>query len=463
MFNQLKNHDWIITIIIAIAAVISLLLIFAVTYNASNPQEGQGTVSRQVIFYIVGFIIYLGMSTLNTTWLQQRNIIALIYIAVFFSLVYLLFFGEVRANTQRWIFLGPLSFQPAEYAKIAIIIVTAYLFGEDFGKIGQEKERRNLHLNSSITIYNYPLLKKLSLSAILTGIYALLIFLQPSLGNALILTMIWSILMFLVLPITTRTLFSVGLGLVAAVSYFQLGVFGRIASVSYLNEWQWKVFTILALLTIFIALHYLFAYSRIILVAIFTGILLVAPLVDFTWNNVLKDYHRERIESFTSDFSSDPTGSDYQVRQSIIAIGAGRIWGRGYMQGTQSTLKTLPFAHTDFIFAALAEQFGFLGIIVLFGLYGLLIVRIIGVSLKTRQPFNKLLALGVVAIIIINIFVNTAMNLGLIPVTGVPLPLISHGGSSVLVIMISLGLVQMINNSLDTRDLTEKFTWIIEA
>lgn len=460
MIKQLKNHDWFITIIIAIAAIISLLLIFAVTYNANNPQEGQGTLTRQVIFYIIGFIIYFFLSSFNAGWLQQHNIAKLIYLFVLASLVYLLFFGEVRANTQRWIFLGPFSFQPAEYAKIALIILTAYLFSDEYNQIASERQQQPLKLIAGLELTNPNLYRKLILSTVLTGIYAVLIFLQPSLGNALILLMLWGCLIFMIIPISTRTIISILLGLAAALSYFQFGWFGEIAKLSYLDPWQWKLFTIGALLALFVGLYYLFNYNRLVLALIFGGILLLAPVSDFVWNNILQDYHRERIESYTSDFNQDPSGSDYQVRQSIIAIGAGRIWGRGYMQGSQSTLKTLPFAHTDFIFAALAEQFGFLGVLVLFGLYGLLIMRIIQTALLSSHPFNKILCLGVMAVIAINVLVNTAMNLGLIPVTGVPLPLISHGGSSVLVIMISLGLVQMVNNSLDTRDLTEKFTWI---
>jgi rod shape determining protein RodA len=237
-------------------------------------------------------------------------------------------------------------------------------------------------------------------------------------------------------------------------------VFATISQSTFLEDIWWRVFSLSALGAIFLSLHYLFKYARIPLVIAFAAVLLIGPAIDFTWNNVLLDYHRERVVSYSEGFSSDPTGSDYQVRQSIIAIGAGQLWGRGFLQGTQSSLQTLPFAHTDFIFAALAEQFGFIGVIVLFGLYAILLARLAMIAMNSKDRFAKLIVVGVIAIIAINIFVNTAMNMGLIPVTGVPLPLISHGGSSVLVITISLGLAQMANNSIDSRDLANKFTRI---
>jgi rod shape determining protein RodA len=278
-----------------------------------------------------------------------------------------------------------------------------------------------------------------------------MIYLQPSLGNALILLVIWTISIIMAAPISTKTAMAFLLGVITTLSYFQLSIFSYIAEASFLNELFWKIFTLAALAAIFITLYFLFKFNKYLLVCVFAAIIAIAPVTELGWNNILKDYHRERIESFTQGFSNDPQGTNYQIRQSIIAIGAGQLRGRGYLQGTQSTLKTLPFAHTDFIFAALAEQFGFIGVATLFIIYGILIARILFISIKTKNKFGKILVIGVLSIVIVNILVNTAMNLGLAPVTGVPLPLISYGGSSVIVIMISLGLVQTVNSAVDSR------------
>jgi rod shape determining protein RodA len=448
MLEKIRHHDWVITIILAIFALFSIVLIFSTTYNAANPMEGQGTVFRQVIFYIIGFAVYAFLSTQNISWLRQKPVVALIYTTVLFALIYVLLFSQERANTQRWILLGPFSFQPAEYAKIAITIITAYIFTYDSEELGEEKYKRSRQI------------RKLLLSAVTIAAFLLLIFLQPSLGNTLILFAIWLTIVFVATSVSPQIVVTFAISLLTVMAYFKIGVFATISQSTFLDDIWWRIFSLAALGAIFLSLHYLFKYARIPLVIAFAAVLLIGPAIDFTWNNVLLDYHRERVVSYSEGFSSDPTGSDYQVRQSIIAIGAGQLWGRGFLQGTQSSLQTLPFAHTDFIFAALAEQFGFIGVIVLFGLYAILLARLAIIAMNSKDRFAKLIVVGVIAIIAINIFVNTAMNMGLIPVTGVPLPLISHGGSSVLVITISLGLAQMANNSIDSRDLANKFTRI---
>lgn len=156
---------------------------------------------------------------------------------------------------------------------------------------------------------------------------------------------------------------------------------------------------------------------------------------------LLKDYQYRRIDTFL-DPASDPLGAGYHITQSKIALGSGGWTGRGFMQGTQSRLNFLPEKHTDFIFTTLAEEFGFVGGFSLLGLYTLIIVFCVATALATRDRFSSLVTLGIAITFFLFFAVNMSMVMGLAPVVGVPLPMVSYGGSAMLVLMAAFGLVQ---------------------
>ncbi|WP_425045111.1 rod shape-determining protein RodA [Primorskyibacter sp. S87] len=156
---------------------------------------------------------------------------------------------------------------------------------------------------------------------------------------------------------------------------------------------------------------------------------------------LLKDYQYRRIDTFL-DPSTDPLGAGYHITQSKIALGSGGWTGRGFMQGTQSRLNFLPEKHTDFIFTTLAEEFGFLGGFSLLGLYTLIIVFCTATALATRDRFSSLVTLGIALNFFLFFAVNMSMVMGLAPVVGVPLPMVSYGGSAMLVLMVAFGIVQ---------------------
>jgi rod shape determining protein RodA len=155
---------------------------------------------------------------------------------------------------------------------------------------------------------------------------------------------------------------------------------------------------------------------------------------------LLRDYQRQRILTFL-DPERDPAGAGYHTIQSKIAIGSGQILGKGYLEGTQSHLRFLPERHTDFIFAVLAEEWGFIGSLVVLALFFLLILWGLDIAAKARDTFGRLLAVGLTAILFFHVFVNVGMVLGILPVVGVPLPLFSYGGSSVLTAYIIAGIL----------------------
>ncbi len=174
------------------------------------------------------------------------------------------------------------------------------------------------------------------------------------------------------------------------------------------------------------------------------GIFLFLGLLPFIWFHLL-DYQKIRILSFINPYS-DPKGAGYNALQAIIAIGGGGLWGLGLGRGTQSHLLFLPEFHTDFAFAALVEEFGFLGGIVVLLFYAVLLARIIQIILKTSDPFGRLIGVAIFAQILLQVFINIGMNLGILPITGITLPLLSYGGSSIVSLFISLGILMSVRN-----------------
>lgn len=163
----------------------------------------------------------------------------------------------------------------------------------------------------------------------------------------------------------------------------------------------------------------------------------------FAWQFILKDYQKDRIVAFVNP-AADPLGQGYNVSQSIVAIGSGKLFGRGLGLGTQSQLKFLPEAEEDFIFAVIAEELGFVGVVLLLSLYLLLFWRMYQVLRNSYDNFSFFLVLGILLMVFVQMGVNIGANIGLLPVAGVPLPLISAGGSSLIMILFSLGIVESV-------------------
>ncbi len=165
---------------------------------------------------------------------------------------------------------------------------------------------------------------------------------------------------------------------------------------------------------------------------------------------MLREYQRQRILTFLTP-ESDPLGAGYHILQSKIALGSGGVFGKGFLQGTQSHLNFLPEMQTDFIFTMFAEEFGLVGGLALLGLYALLIASSFAVALRARSQFGRLVAMGATTTFFLYVFMNIAMVMGLIPVVGVPLPLISYGGTAMLTVMIAFGLIMNVYVHRDVR------------
>jgi rod shape determining protein RodA len=167
---------------------------------------------------------------------------------------------------------------------------------------------------------------------------------------------------------------------------------------------------------------------------------LIAAAVPVGWEFVLKDYQKQRVYTFL-DPDSDPLGAGYNITQSKIALGSGGLFGKGFGEGTQSRLNFLPEKQTDFIFTVLGEEFGLFGLLILMGLYTAILWNGVQTALDARSQFGRLVAMGVCLNFLLYILINTSMSMGLIPVVGIPLPLVSYGGTALLTVLFGFGLI----------------------
>jgi rod shape determining protein RodA len=357
MFDRrlVQNFDWgLLGLTLLLGAVGVIVLYSAVT--AGTP-DAQGVLClKQLIWFCVGLAVMVVCFLFDYKILERWALP--FYIFCILLLIAVLILGKYAGGSRRWLVLGPVSIQPSELIKIAVIIFVAQYYAKVVNTIGLG-------------------LRDLVSPMIITLIPFVLIVGQPDLGTALLVAVIVGTMTIFV-KIDRRSLF-------------------------------W------------------------IIISAFTAF----PLV---WLFVLKSYQKRRILTFLSP-DRDPLGAGYHIIQSKIAIGSGMIFGKGYLKGTQNALEFLPEQHTDFIFSVLAEEWGFVGSLALLLLFLMLIVWGLNIAQGCRDPFGTILAVGITAMIFWQVFINLGMVMGLMPVVGVPLPLISYGGSSIVTMMISIGLL----------------------
>jgi len=458
-WQKLKKQDFLLTVLIILLSLIGLLIIYSTTFNYSPDSTLGQTLPKQIIFLIFGLSIYFILLTIDISWLENQGILKLAYLLTLFLQIIVKFFGDTRAGTNRWLDIGFFSLQPAEYAKIVIILITAKAlydikFLENkpvFNRLTFKKSKKNKFSNLFI---DRPVLKILAKNAIMVLPLIALTLIQPSLGNALISLALWLLVLLVLFPkpiFLIKTIIVLFLGISLALQIWEVSFESPSFIISIFNDFNWVSIAVI-LVTLIVSIFFLKIKPKHFVPTIIIGLIVVLGIPTL-WNSGITNYQKERVLTFFEGPESDPTGSGYQVIQSKIAIGSGMFWGRGYLQGTQSSLRVLTQASTDFAFAAYAEQFGFVGSLILLGLYFVLLLRILKIARESKNEFGKYLALGVGILMFLHIFINIGMNLGKLPVTGIPLPLISYGGSATVMILICLGLVQSVQTSRKSVDI----------
>ncbi len=352
----LKKFDLLLLSLTFLLVAFGLAAIYSIALSQDVPDFAN--FYKQLGFFGIGtfFMVVFGLIDYRF-WQSAAKVL---YIISFLLLLSVLIFGQTIRGVTGWFVLAGYQFQPIELIKVFLLIVLAYVFSH---------AERPLNKTKNI-LWSFFLV---------FALFALTV-VQPDLGSAMLLLLVW---------------------------------FGVIVIIG-LSRWQW-------------------------LALIGSGV--VGSLLG--WFFLLRDYQKERIISLFQP-NADVLGEGYAVAQSIIAIGSGRLIGSGLGFGSQSQLKFLPESHTDFIFSVIAEELGFFGATLLVVFLGFFLVRMILLAKRVKDDFALFFLIGAVVLLFSQIFLNIGVTLGMLPVTGVTLPLISYGGSSLIATFMLLGIVQSI-------------------
>jgi rod shape determining protein RodA len=377
---------------------IGLLNIHSATYDEKYPTffDFNTDYGKQLIY--VGLGIFVGIFILL---LESRFFSALapiFYGITILLLMLVLVVGRNVGGNQAWISLGGgFRLQPSEFAKLTTCLLLArYLSGT------------NIRVTDT---------KSFLISAAIIGFPMFLIMLQPDAGS----TLVFSCLLFVLYREGLSPYFLILEGLCITLFVLTLKV----------NNLTMIVGSLTALALIIILLY---RRNRKTIRVVLTGLAISIAFVfsvNFLYTHVLKPHQKVRID-IVLGITNDPKGKGYNVNQSKIAIGSGKMWGRGYMRGTQTKYSFVPEQGTDFIFCTVGEEWGFAGSVVVLGLYLFLVLRIIRIAERQRSPFTRVYAYGVASVIFFHVIINVGMTIGIVPSIGIPLPLISYGGSSLL-------------------------------
>ena len=398
------NVDWAIVFVYLALCTVGLLNIHSAMYDEKHPSffDLSTDYGKQLIYIIVGSVVAIFILLLESRFFSALS--PVFYGITVVLLMLVLVVGRNVGGNQAWISLGGgFRLQPSELAKLT----TCLLLGS--------------YLNGTNVRITDP--KSFMISLAIIGFPMILIMLQPDAGS----TLVFSSLIFV--------LYREGLS-----PYFLIleGVFITLFVLTLkLNN---TAYIIGALIIIAIIIVLLTRRNKKLMPIIATGLAICIAFVfsvHFIYTNVLKPHQKVRID-IVLGITTDIKGKGYNVNQSKIAIGSGKLWGRGYMQGTQTKYSFVPEQGTDFIFCTVGEEWGFAGATVVLGLYLFLLLRIIRIAERQRSTFTRVYAYGVASVIFFHVIINIGMTIGIVPSIGIPLPLISYGGSSLLSFTIML-------------------------
>ena len=417
-----SQFDWSFFLTAVSLWVTGFFLVYSATViHESGPLAG--LYKQQIIWILMALLIV--MAIISVPGRLFYGFAYVIYGASILLLLMALFMGVSAKGAERWVIVAGIKLQPSEFAKIGLLLALARYLSE-----------KEVSL-SKISSFIMPI--------ILIGIPFLLVLKQPDLGTA-------GVFCAMALP-----MFFWGGLTILEVIYLASPVLSLILSaipliLSFGTEHGWGITGAIPWGVFFVGLCVLLYFTRpslLVTIGVVVSNLVSATFITIVWGSFLKDYQKMRVISFINP-QADPFGAGYQVIQSKVAIGSGNIMGKGYLQGSQTKLSFLPEQHTDFIFSVLGEQFGFIGSTVVILLFIFLIVRGYLITQSIRNRFFNLVIVGSISIIAFHTFVNVAMTLGMMPVTGIPLPFLSYGGSFALTVAMLVGFV--LNTRMSEQD-----------
>jgi rod shape determining protein RodA len=397
--------DWPLALVAAVLTMFGVAMVYSAG-QTDVPTFVVGLWRTQLMWVVVGVLFGYGVSRLSVRLIDAVTIP--VYVLSLVVLAVLLVIGQgagTAASTKSWLAIGGVRLgQPSELAKIAVVVMLARVL--------------------SATRAAPSSLRHLGPSALVVGVPWLLIMAQPDLGTGIVFIGIYFAMLFWA-GVSWPLLLMAASPALSLVLAFSTGIWGGwflllLAVIAWVRPSRWDG-------------------VGLVVANLAMGVL--APLL---WGR-LDPYQQRRILVFL-DPSADPRASGYHVIQSQVAIGSGGFFGKGFTLGSQKRLAFLPEQETDFIFPVVAEELGFLGVLVALGLFTFLLHRTVRVAARATSPFASLVAFGLTAAWFTHIVVNIGMTVGLLPVTGIPLPFFSYGGSFMLMSWLSVGLLVLISS-----------------
>ncbi|MCD6163516.1 MAG: rod shape-determining protein RodA [candidate division Zixibacteria bacterium] len=379
-------------------SLIGIAFIYSATHHFAA-QAGLSYYQKQIIWLAAGIITAIIIYFIP---LRVHEAMAYVYYAIAVALLILVLVFS-KSGTARWFQIGDIAIQPVEFMKMALCLALARFLA--YRRAKQQKFS---------TIFA---------GMIIVAIPTLLVIKQPDLGSSLV-----GIAIFFGLLIWTG----------APISRILMVISPVISIVTAFHWLSWAIFFVA-----FLFLLYMVRPKLLPSLIYFTLNLSLGMITPILWNR-LHEYQRLRILTFL-DPGQDPAGAGYQIIQSKIAIGSGGFWGKGFIESTQTKLNYLPAQHTDFIYSVIGEEMGFVGCVIVIILFAALIIRGFMIAYKVRNTFYSYVAGGLISAVLFQTIINIGMTLGLMPVTGLPLPFVSYGGSSMLFFWSAIGLLLAIN------------------
>ena len=353
-FSQaLRKMDWIVLASVLTLTTFGLTAIFSL--DRGQELMSYPFVTKQLTAFAIGILCVWLITRLPYTFFKSTS--TYMYVGAVLLLIGVLLFGDAIRGTKGWFVVAGYSFQPVEFAKVALLVHLAHFFA-----------RNRDHFRTWWFLFG---------SAVIMAVPVVLTLLQPDAGSAMIMVGMWIVMVF----------------------------------VSGIRRTQFTLFVLLMIGSAFVS-----------------------------WVFLLEPYQKDRIRTFM-DPAGDPLGRGYNVTQSIIAVGSGQLFGKGLGFGSQSQLRFLPESRNDFIFAAIAEELGFVGSSVILILFFVVWLRLLLGAQYARDDFSMFVLIGFLSILIFQSLINIGMNMGITPVTGIGLPFVSYGGSSLIAQYMMVGIV----------------------
>ena len=388
------NVDWFVILTYIGLCMIGWFNIHAAVYDPLNPTilDLDTNYGKQLIFIISAIIIGFAILLLDSKFFTTFS--PIFYVITIILLILVLIIGRNVGGNQAWIPIGSFRLQPSEFAKFATCLLLARYLSS--GTIKVQEIRTQLVAALIILLPTVLILLQPDAGSALTFSSLILLLYREGLSGYFLVIEGLSILLFILTVLYNKYIVLAGIIVVAGIIFY------------YYRKSK-KMITVTGFGVLF---SILFIFS-----------------VDYAYNQILKPHQRNRIDLILGKVD-DPRGIGYNLNQSKIAIGSGGIWGKGYLQGTQTKYNFVPEQSTDFIFCTIGEEWGFIGCLFVIGLYLFLLIRIINIAERQRSSFARIYGYGVASILFFHVFINIGMTIGLIPVIGIPLPFLSYGGSS---------------------------------